>query len=126
MFSRCNDSEDCNRTHSETFSCVRQLTSLVVLVLSRGHCDCYAHSVCILILIFSEPLILTHRTHFKNHCFNVTRLFCKIDFEEQGIAESNDIDISEFSLVLLSDSKPITISIFAELVETVLLELDCF
>ena len=32
MFSRCNDCEDCNRTHCETFSCVRQLTSLVVLV----------------------------------------------------------------------------------------------
>ena len=68
MFSRCHDSEDCNRTLCETFSCVRQLTSLIVLVLSRGHCDCYTHSVYILILISSEPLILIHRTHFKNHC----------------------------------------------------------
>ena len=65
MFSRSNDSEHCNRTLRETFSCVRQLTSLVVLVLSRGHCDCYTHSVCILILIFAEPLILTHRTQLR-------------------------------------------------------------
>ena len=67
MFSRCHDSEDYNRTHCKTFSCVRQLTRLVVLVLSRGHCDCYTHSMYILILISAEPLILTHRTQFKNH-----------------------------------------------------------
>ena len=68
MFSRCNDSEDCNRTLRETFSCLRQLTRLVVLVLSRVHCDCYTSSVCILIQISAEPLILTHRTQFKNYC----------------------------------------------------------
>ena len=61
MFSRCSDSEDCNRTLCETFRCVRQLTRLVVLVLSRGHCDCYTHNVCILKLS-AEPLTLTHRT----------------------------------------------------------------
>ena len=71
MFSGCNDSEDCHRTLSETFSCARQLTRLVVLVLSRGHCDCYTHSVFILTLIFAEHLILTHRTQFKNHCLIV-------------------------------------------------------
>ena len=52
--------------------------------------------------------------------FNATPFCCKIDFEEHGNAESNDTDISEFSLILVSDSKPITISIFAKLVETVL------
>ena len=62
MFSRCHDSEDCNRTLCETFSSVRQLKHLVVLVLSRGPCYCYTHNVCILILIFAEPLILTHQT----------------------------------------------------------------
>ena len=56
MFSPCNDSEDCNFTLCETFSCVHQLTSLVVLVSSREHCDCYTHNVCILnILLFWLP-----------------------------------------------------------------------
>ena len=51
MFSRCNNSEDFNCTLCETFSCVNQLTSLVVLLLSylsRRHCKCYTNSVCIL------------------------------------------------------------------------------
>ena len=68
MLSRCHNSEDCNRTLCETFSCVRQLTRLVVLVLSGGHCYCYTHNVCILIVTSAEPLILTHRTQFKKHC----------------------------------------------------------
>ena len=62
MFSRCNDSEDCNSTHCKTFGCVRQLMRSVVLESSRGYCDRYTHSVCILIPISAETLVLTHRT----------------------------------------------------------------
>ena len=68
----------------------------------------------------------SYRTETIASSFNVTQFCCKIDFGEQGNAESNNTDISEFSLVLESDAKPSTISIFAKLVETVLLELDCF
>ena len=78
MFSRCHDSEDCNRTYCETFSCVRQLTRLVVLVLISGHCVCYTNSVCIPILISAEPLILTHRTQFKNHCSRVSKCLMRL------------------------------------------------
>ena len=63
MFSCCSGSEDCNRTLCKTFSCVCQLAHLVVLVLSRGHCDCFTQ----LILISTEPLTLTHQTQFENH-----------------------------------------------------------
>ena len=64
----------------------------------------------------------SYRSQTIASSFDVTRFCCKIDFKEQGNAESNDTDISEYSLVLVSDSKPITISIFAELVEIVLLQ----
>ena len=41
-----------DRTHCETFSCVRQLTPLVVLALSRGHYIRYADDT---VLISTSP-----------------------------------------------------------------------